>query len=651
MDLLVIRPSNRLRSGLAAVVLAALVAAVTLVIAAPAQAHARRHARVKRTVRAAQAHEPWGAKAWGSGESGQLGNGATSSSSLPVAVSTLSGVTALAGNESDSYALLEDGTVMAWGAAGSLGDGTETSSAVPVGVCEIHYSGPGPCPSAHYLKGVTAIAAGENHAVALLEDGTVVDWGEQAFADLGDGVFKEGETSTERSPVPVGVCEIGYSEPGRCSSEHYLKGAKAIAAGGRASLAVFGSNDEVAAWGESALNNGSIFGAGTKKMSYNVPVAVCAVNEKAPCAKNLTGATAVALGQGEGLALLEGGKVVDWGEGRDGALGNGKTEGAEAPVEVQGLSEEVTAIAGGSRFGLALLKGGGIEAWGSNEDGLLGDGMMIPPGPERCGEFKETPCSTKATAAASGLKGVTAIAAGREHALALLRGGTVKAWGVNSSGQLGNGEEQGPERCGVFATACSQRPVEAKLGDVKGIAAGERHSLAFGPPPPVVAALSPEQGKTTGGANVTITGADFEEASEVKFGSVKAASFQVNSQSSITAISPPGKGIVDVTVTTPAGTSAVVPTDRFYYQRPTIKKLSPRKGPELGGISVTITGANLGGATAVKFGSNSATSFKVNSETSITAVSPSHPFGTVDVSVTTPNGTSAITKKDRFKYR
>ena len=88
--------------------------------------------------------------------------------------------------------------------------------------------------------------------------------------------------------------------------------------------------------------------------------------------------------------------------------------------------------------------------------------------------------------------------------------------------------------------------------------------------------------------------------------------------------------VTEVSVTTPVGASATGEADRFYYSRPAVKKLSTRKGPELGGTTVTITGANLSGASAVKFGSSEASSFNVKSEHEIVAVSPAHAGGTVD---------------------
>ena len=85
-------------------------------------------------------------------------------------------------------------------------------------------------------------------------------------------------------------------------------------------------------------------------------------------------------------------------------------------------------------------------------------------------------------------------------------------------------------------------------------------------------------------------------------------------------------------------------------QKPTITAVSPNSGSALGGTSVTITGTNFAGATAVKFGGTPAKSFTVKSATMIIAVSPVDASGTVDVTVTTRNGTNSPTKSDQFTF-
>jgi hypothetical protein len=170
---------------------------------------------------------------------------------------------------------------------------------------------------------------------------------------------------------------------------------------------------------------------------------------------------------------------------------------------------------------------------------------------------------------------------------------------------------------------------------------------------PVVTGVEPHEGAHAGGTVVRITGFKLGGATAVKFGSADAAGFTVESETAISAVSPAGSGTVDVTVTTPEGTSGADPGDRFTYQPPgpppAVTKVSPNKGPASGATTVTITGSHLSGATAVSFGPTEA-SYTVNSSTSITATSPAGTATTVDVIVTTPDGTSALTKKDRFKY-
>ena len=136
------------------------------------------------------------------------------------------------------------------------------------------------------------------------------------------------------------------------------------------------------------------------------------------------------------------------------------------------------------------------------------------------------------------------------------------------------------------------------------------------------------------------------------FGSTPATSFAVNAAgTSITAYAPPGQaGTVDITVTTPGGTSAVVSTDEYTYLGPTVSALHPASGPSGGDTKVTVTGTGLGGATQVLFGTAPGTLVSVNATgTSLTVSSPAG-SGTVDLTVTTPGGTSPLVPSDHFSY-
>lgn len=85
-------------------------------------------------------------------------------------------------------------------------------------------------------------------------------------------------------------------------------------------------------------------------------------------------------------------------------------------------------------------------------------------------------------------------------------------------------------------------------------------------------------------------------------------------------------------------------------EMPTLTSIAPDTGPTTGGTSVTITGTNLTGATTVMFGANPATGVVVNSDTSVTALSPAGSAGIVDVTVTTAAGTTTVVSAGEFTY-
>ncbi len=470
-----------------------------------------------------------GASAWGDNTYGQLGDGYEgwgydSKVPVPVPVSGLSGVRSVAAGGSYGLALMEDGTVMTWGntGAGQLGDGAITQTDVPVAV--------------KGLSGVTAIAAGESHSLALLSNGTVMAWGYNNYGQLGNGgttgpEICESEIPCSRTPIVV----------------KGLSGVEAIAAGSNYSLALL-SDGTVMSWGEDTwgqLGDGSTKGSETCAEALpcsTTPVAVSGLSE----------VTAIAAG-GDSLALLRNGTVMDWGYNGAGQLGNGSTTGPQTcdgsacsttPVPVSGLSG-VTDIAGGWIHSLALLSNGTVMAWGNNEHGHLGNG---------------TTSNSDVPVPVSGLSGVTAIAAGEYHSLALLSNGKVMAWGWNILWQLGSSAAEEDSLVPI--------PVSG-LSGVTAIAAGNGQSYAVGAPPvpsPQVVSVAPDDGSPAGGTSVTITGINFIGATAVKFGSAGAASFTVDSETSITAVSPPGTGEVDLTVSTPEGTSYTSPRDLYSYE-------------------------------------------------------------------------------------
>ncbi|MFD8543259.1 IPT/TIG domain-containing protein [Streptomyces sp. NPDC059649] len=156
---------------------------------------------------------------------------------------------------------------------------------------------------------------------------------------------------------------------------------------------------------------------------------------------------------------------------------------------------------------------------------------------------------------------------------------------------------------------------------------------------PVLSSVAPSSGPPAGGTTVTLRGSGLSGTTVVRFGATVAPSFTVVSDTQVTAVAPAGSGTVQITVTTPGGTSNGVAY--AYASVPVVSSVSPQQGPVFGGNTVILTGSNFSGATAVSFGSTAATSFTVDSPTRISAVAPAGAAGAAQVVVTGPGGTSS----------
>jgi len=257
----------------------------------------------------------------------------------------------------------------------------------------------------------------------------------------------------------VDVCETDLGQPGNCGScgnecavTALCVGAPAsracarpvaIATAYQASFALF-SNGTLEAWGGTP-GSGSLLGYG------NAAVTMFAD----PLVVDAPSATAIAAGYAHACAVLSNETVACWGDNSFGQLGVelaadggtpfvpgleiGDGQGTATPTVVAGLSN-VTAIAAGVTHTCALLSGGTVECWGSNDYGELGTTLSTS-----CNGGVDT-CSPTPTPV-PGLSNVTAIAVGgdgiqdADHTCALLSGGTIECWGYNADGELGNGTE------------------------------------------------------------------------------------------------------------------------------------------------------------------------------------------------------------------
>ena len=163
----------------------------------------------------------------------------------------------------------------------------------------------------------------------------------------------------------------------------------------------------VICWGTALLGNNSAFGS-------LIPVNVSGLS---------SGVRAIAAGGGHTCALTISGGVKCWGSSSHGQLGNNSTTNAPIPVDVNGLTSEVSAIATGAYHTCALTTSGGVKCWGWNFYGALGNNSTT-----------NSPIPVDVSGLSSG---ATAIAVGFAHSCALTTTGGVKCLGFNTSGQLG----------------------------------------------------------------------------------------------------------------------------------------------------------------------------------------------------------------------
>jgi alpha-tubulin suppressor-like RCC1 family protein len=344
-------------------------------------------------------------------------------------------VTAIASNPTSNamYAILQDGTLRAWGAnsAGQLGDTSVTNRRRPVEVNRLAF--------------VTRLAIGGSHACALLRDGTAYCWGNNASGQLGLGTIGGSETSplpvagarifgslsassnstcgvvTNAGALPQVYCwgansvgELGNGTTGGTQSTPTASSFAAAAdvAAGASQFCGLGGSARLACWG---LNGSGQLGNGTTTSSAS------------PSSSLFPQVRSFAMGGAHSCVIDALRRIWCAGNNGTGQLGTGNTTSSATPVQVMGI-DDATQVALGTASTYALRSDGTVWAWGFNANNELGNvnlptSMSTVSVPTRVPELND----------------VVQIAAGANHACALKRDGTVWCWGSNGSGQIGDG--------------------------------------------------------------------------------------------------------------------------------------------------------------------------------------------------------------------
>jgi len=275
---------------------------------------------------------------WGRNDEGQLGGGGRVDSSIPVAVSGLSSVAEVGAGEVHSCARLESGALRCWGSndSGQIGDSTAADRPTPAVVDDI--------------TDAVDLSVGHLHSCAARASGAVFCWGDNGSGQLGDGT-----TTEARSPVAAtgvtGAIEVGSGSSHTCAR----LGAGELRCWGCDDLGQLGDGATVPAGSCSCVGGGSECSLGA------LTVAGALV------------ATGLSAGASHGCAWDAAGAPSCWGDGRQGAIGDGGTEIRHEPTPVTGLTG-ASVVDGGDGFACAIDGSGAVQCWGRGEGGRLGDG-------------------------------------------------------------------------------------------------------------------------------------------------------------------------------------------------------------------------------------------------------------------------------------
>mgnify|MGYP004502968179 FL=1 len=256
---------------------------------------------------------------WGGNDKGQLGNGTTDDSYVPIKI--LDHVRSISLGCSRSAAITENGDLYMWGynRGGQLGNGTTNDSYVPVKV----------------LDHVRSVCLSYTCCAAITEDGNLYMWGENY----------EGQLGTEPTTIIKVPTKVLDHVKTVCISDYHYSGA-------------ITEDGSLYMWGDNVWGN---LGTGTRQSCYKPT-------------KILEHVKTISLGGICSGAITEDGSLYTWGNNSSAGLGNGTLVDSYVPVKIL---DHVNAINLNSLNGFAITEDGNLYAWGVNDKGELGNGTTI----------------------------------------------------------------------------------------------------------------------------------------------------------------------------------------------------------------------------------------------------------------------------------
>jgi alpha-tubulin suppressor-like RCC1 family protein len=383
---------------------------------------------------------------WGANYIGQLGIGTTQTRAdgMPVANRRIKGLVQVAAGEDFAFAVTTNGKLYAWGADyyGQLGIGKiERYDATPTLV--------------RGISGVTSIAAGFEHALAVTKSGQVWAWGDNESDQLGATTVASAPCYCSDKPIRVsGLPKIQMVAAGGDLLGKYTTGFSVALA----------RDGTVWTWGSD--NNGQL-GVPDVHFDYPDPQKV----------RGVTHVVDIAAGANHVLALERDGAVRAWGDDSYGQLGDGAYCGyhtcwRSTPVRLKNLPQ-VRLVAAGGNDSAAVDSQGHVWSWGDNAQNQLGTGLRCNSGGVVSAGFG---CAANQAGLVKGVSGViqVAIASGYSghygHTLALRSDNALYAWGDNTTGELG-------EDPGLASESAVPVFVDRLANEAISIAAGDQFSL------------------------------------------------------------------------------------------------------------------------------------------------------------------------------